>query len=323
MKNRLVLMLRRSCRVLIVLIPFLAFANSAWAQQTLCQQFGENFVPDITIGTNESSITFSANLGVAGWTQKNVVINGTFVVNSNFQIYNCSLKMGKNAIIRIDPNVTFGSYFSKYFRCGTDLWTGFVATGGNNSFFFNQIEDAFVAMDIKSASASVVLVANYINRNIVGLKASNIAVNAILAANRFESTSNLNGSNTTSFAGVQLDNCPSAAIGLTVHEPAYRNVYKNQEFGIKLYNSTTTIGLSTFYDNHNGVFADYSVVWMQGAGANLTTNFAQNRQDVNATHTGLNMFFCYLDSCETTNISSVNNINLEQICIRDNRVVAQ
>ncbi|MFZ4783823.1 MAG: hypothetical protein ACOYLC_16030, partial [Armatimonadaceae bacterium] len=129
----------------------MTFTNLVQAQQTLCQQIGGNFVPNITIGINENSVTTTSSLlGIAGWTNQKVLINGTLVVNSNFLISGCSLKMGKNAVIRIDPNITFQSVLSKYFRCGSDFWTGFVAMGGTANFWFNQIEDASIAIDIKS-----------------------------------------------------------------------------------------------------------------------------------------------------------------------------
>jgi len=306
--------------IFILLLTLFFNLNSIIAQivPTLCQQVGQNFVPDITIGILPSSLNYSSDQG-ADWTNKKVYIDGTFVINSNFQIHTCTLKMGKNAKIQIDPNVNFASYFSKYFRCAS-TWTGFVAMGGNSVFFFNHIEDAATAFDIKSASASIVVAANNINRNNVGLNASGIAVNALIAANIFDCTSSLNGTIISSFAGVQLSNCPSAAIGLTLNEPVYRNIFRNQRSGIRLSNSTASIGLSTFYNDGKGVLADYSNVTIQGVNADLTSVFLKNVNDIYATHSNLTVFLCYMDSCKQNNISSLMNNNREQVHIYDNTI---
>jgi len=281
-------------------------------------------VPNITIGINESSVTTTSGLlGIAGWTNQKVLINGTLVVNSNFLISGCSLKMGKNAVIRIDPNITFQSVLSKYFRCGSDFWKGFIAMGGTANFWFNQIEDASIAIDIKISKANLVVVGNRFNRNYIGVDASNIVVNAILVANKFESTSNLNGNFfNSSYAGIRFRNCPAAVIGLTVPNPAYRNTFINQSFGIKLNKSTVNIGLSGFYHNFHGVNADSSKVWIQGVNDGMRSNFSQQQHtDIKTTHSALDVFFCNLDSCGSSCISSEMNNSHEQIRIHDNNMI--
>ncbi|MFN0213039.1 MAG: hypothetical protein ACKVT2_02180, partial [Saprospiraceae bacterium] len=295
-------------------------AASVNAQQTLCQQIGGNFVPDFTIGTDDTSSTTISSLGIAGWTSKKVVVNGTLVIDANFNITSCSLKMGKNATIRINPNVSFQSLFSKYFRCGSDFWTGFVAMGGTSGIWFNHIEDASMAMDIKSTNAGVVLAGNFINRNNIGMNAAGIAVNAIVAANTIDCTSPLNSASLISFAGVHLTNCPSATIGRTDLVPAFRNIFKRQSFGIQLNFSTATVGLSTFNKNMRGVNAVLSNVTIQGADFGLTTNFSLNREDVYAISSSLNVFFCLMDSCEINNINSLMNNNQERVHIHNNTI---
>jgi hypothetical protein len=300
----------------------LTFTNFVQAQQTLCQQIGGNFVPNITVGSNDNSITTTSSLlGIAGWTNQKVLINGTLVVNSNFLISGCSLKMGKNAVIRIDPNITFQSALSKYFRCGSDFWKGFVAMGGTANFWFNQIEDASIAIDIKSSSANLVVVGNKINRNNKGIFASGVAVNAIVAANTFDCTSPLNGSALPfAFAGIELSKC-SAVIGRTDNVPAYRNVFKKQNFGIKLSKTTITVGLSTFNNNGIGVSADSSSnVTVRGVDAGLTTNTSLNGKDIYTERSSLKVFHCLLDSCKEDNISALNNKNLEEIHVFDNTI---
>ena len=279
-------------------------------------------MPNITVGSNDNSITTTSSLlGIAGWTNQKVLINGTLVVNSNFLISGCSLKMGKNAVIRIDPNITFQSALSKYFRCGSDFWRGFVAMGGTTSFWFNQIEDASIAIDVKSSSANLVVVGNKINRNNKGIFASGVAVNAIVAANTFDCTSPLNGSALPfAFAGIELSKC-SAVIGRTDNVPGYRNVFKKQNFGIKLSKTTITVGLSTFNNNGIGVSADSaSNVTVRGVDAGLTTNTSLNGRDIYTERSSLKVFNCSLDSCKEDNISALNNKNLEEIHIFDNAI---
>ncbi|MCC7466271.1 MAG: T9SS type A sorting domain-containing protein [Saprospiraceae bacterium] len=300
----------------------MTFTNSVQAQQTLCQQLGGNFVPNITIGVDESSVTSTSSLlGIAGWINQKVLINGTLVVNSNFLISGCSLKMGKNAVIRIDPNITFQSVLSKYFRCGNDFWKGFVVLGGTADFWFNHIEDASIALDIKSSSASLIVVGNKINRNNKGLFAENVAVNAIVAANTFDCTSPLNGSVLPfASAGIELINC-SAVIGRTDNVPAYRNVFRKQNFGIKLSKSTVIVGLSTFNNNGIGVSANSSSnVTVRGVDAGLTTNTSLNGKDIYTERSSLKVFHCLLDSCKEDNISALMNKNLEEVHVFDNTI---
>ncbi|MDO8366728.1 MAG: T9SS type A sorting domain-containing protein [Saprospiraceae bacterium] len=323
MKNASILMISRSRPALshltfLTLAIFISLINIVQAQQTLCQQIGGNFVPNITIGTNESSVTLTSNLGISAWNSQKVVINGTLVIDSDFLIYSCSLKMGKNAVIRIDPDVNFQTVFSKYFRCGNDLWRGFVAMGGTSYIWFSHIEDANTSMDIRSAIANVVMVGNSFNRNQKGMFAQNIAVNALIIANTFDCTTPLNGSASPfAFAGVHLTNCPSAMIGRIDH-PAYRNIFRNLSYGVRLSNSTTEIGLSTFVNNTIGVSANGSMITVRGADAGLTTNFSLNQNDIHTRSTSLKVFHCYLDSCKNNNITSELNNNREQVHIYDN-----
>jgi hypothetical protein len=298
----------------------LSLANRLQAQQTLCQQIGENFLPNFTIGTNEISFTFTSALGVADWNNQKVVINGTLVINSNFQINSCSLKMGKNASIQINPNVSFQTTFSKYFRCGNDLWTGFVVIGGNSVIAFSHVEDAKTGIDLRSSNASVGVGANVFNRNGKGVFAQNIVPNIILVANNFDCTSPVNGNVfPLASAGVELINCPSATIGRVDH-PFYRNLFKRQSIGVKLSNSTASIGLSTFNNNSVGVSTQGGNVTIRGANAALPTNFSLNGNDIQAKSTSLEVFLCHLDSCRNNNITSLANNNREQVHIHDNTI---
>jgi len=300
------------------LIAF-ACARNGVAQATLCQHFDENFTPDVTIGTWPSSFTTTSSLGITGWTGQKIEINGILSVNTNFQIQNCTLRMGKNAVIRIEPSVTFGSTTSKYFRC-LSTWKGFEVMGGTANFLFNHIEDAEFAVDVKSSTASLIIAGNYFNRNRIGVNAAGIAVNAIIVANEFNSTSRVNGSTAPSFAGVQLTDCPSAMIGLTAQIPGYRNVFKGQTHGIILSNSTSSVGLSTFYRNFTGITANQSNIIVRGVDANLRSLFVQNHNDIRTTRTSMEVFHCFMDSCRANNISSLTNNSQERVHIHDNTI---
>jgi hypothetical protein len=167
------------------------------------------------------------------------------------------------------------------------------------------------------------VVGNRFNRNYIGVGASNIVVNAILVANKFESTSNLNVNFfNSSYAGIRFKNCPAAVIGLTVPNPAYRNTFINQDFGVKLNKSTVNIGLSGFYNNFYGVNADSSKVWIQGANTGMRSNFSQQELiDIKTTHSALNVSLCNLDSCGFSCIRSEMNNSLEQVYIHDNNMI--
>lgn len=300
-----------------------SFGTILEAQQTLCQQVGQNFVPTVVIGTNEFSITTSSSLGVSGWSNENVEVNGTFKVNSNFLISYCTLKMGKNAKIEIESNNTFTSWISKYFHCGTDYWTGFVIQEGSTSsskFTGNHIEDANRVFDIKSGSSNITIFLNKINRNKVGIYAENISLNAFVAGNVFDCTQQLNSGFPYASAGIHLHQCPSATIGVVVSSP-FKNIFRKQIYGIWLYNTTASIGLSDFYDNYlNGVNGDYSIIEIRGHNTSLRNSFRKNRKDIEAYHSNLYVFYCSFDSCQADNITSKMNNSLQRVHISENLI---
>ena len=302
------------------LVLSLNATNVLSAQQTLCQQIGGNFIPDIIIGVSELSVTNTSSLDLSGWTNKKVFIHGALVVDTDFQIHTCTLSMGKNATIIINNGKTLNSYFSRYFRCGSNTWAGFVAFG-NCNLFCNHIEDAGTAMEIRNTNAGVILVANNFNRNNRGLVAQNIVVNAMLAGNIFNCSTPVNGTNTPlALAGIQLTNCPAASIGFTNHVPGHRNIFKKQTNGIRLNNTTASIGLSSFNDNLTGISIDKSNVIIRGADTDLNTQFSKNGNDIYSFATSLRVSLCYFDSCKNNNITARLNNNREQILIYENTI---
>lgn len=321
MKNLLKTACFSKAGTILIFLFLMQHASIAYSQQTLCQQIGENFVPQVVVGTDHTSVTTTAQLGSAGWSFQNIEINGLLIVNTGFSIQSCKLRMGRNATIQIEPNVLFQSVGSQYFRCGTNLWTGFVLNGGAGNFFFNHIEDASVAIEIKSSATNAVLLTNTFNRNNKGVRAQGIAVNALLAGNTFSCNRPLNGVTLRSYAGVELRNCSAATIGRTEAVPGYRNVFMEQDFGVVMSNSTASLGLSEFYNNRNsGVYARRSLLTVRGADQALRTDFVQNNADLKSDQSSLNVFYCYMDSCKTINISSIGNNNREQIHLYDNEI---
>jgi hypothetical protein len=143
----------------------LLFQANVSAQQTLCQQVG-NFIPDVVVGTvggttNASSLTENV------WFNKKVDINGTFVINKNFQIEFCTLRMGNGATIRVEGNNSFSTASSKYFNCN-GFWTGILVASAGSSFVYIQgchIEDSRRAVHVINAASLVYLIGNRFNRN--------------------------------------------------------------------------------------------------------------------------------------------------------------
>lgn len=297
------------------------YTSVTFAQPVLCMQIGQNFVPHDVVGANDNSITHTSSLGGPGWSFQNIEINGLLIVNTNFNIQSCKLKMGSNARIQVEPGVLFQSVGSQYFHCGNKFWKGFFLNGGTSNFYFNHIEDAKIAVEIKSADARAVMLANLFNRNERGVYAQNIAVNALLAGNTFSCHLWLNAGSYYSYTGIELINCPAATIGRTEAVEGYRNKFKDQQRGIYLLNSTATIGLSEFKNNRDcGISARNSVFTIRGAHLNMTSDFSNNEADVMAESSSMNVFYCYMDSCKTNNITSIANNNLEQIHLSDNEI---
>lgn len=307
--------------LLIALFMYI-FAGLLSAQQTICEK-NSNFTPDIVIGANSGSLTKTSSLGITGWLNKKVLINGTLEVNSNFLISSCTVKMGDLGVIKVDNGFLLQSVYSNYFHCPTptgNLWTG-IQANGSLSFFFNQIEDASIALEIKAATASVVFVGNTVNRNNTGISAAGFAVNAIVAANTFDCTTPINGSTIAlGTAGISLRFCPSAALGRTESVPAYRNIYRRQRCGISLVSSTATVGLSTFDSNTRGIYARSSFLTARGVDAGLTTDFTLNDEDVYTLATRMEIFHCNMDNCRKYNISSLSNNSLQRVDIHDNTI---
>lgn len=291
-------------RILLMLITVCGNARGQSGNSgTLCQEVGQNFTPDITIGSSLWSVTNTSSLGVNDWTNKKIRVNGTLVVDSDFSIHSCILAMEKNAVIQINGAVHFSSYDSKYFRC-INSWKGFVLKGGQSDFWFNRIEDALVAIDVQSANAHSIIAGNTFNRNDVGVNANGVALNAIMVSNRFDCTSNLNGLSRHSKAGIQLTNCPAASIGWPGNDTGYRNVFSNQANGLLSSNSMATVWLSTFYSNAYGVHADGGNLVVEGSNGGLRTTFIKDTNDIYVNSCNLEVFNCYMDSCKLVNITS-------------------
>lgn len=293
------------------------------AQTSLCQEVGPNFVPDVTIGTTANSVTKTSSLsGIPGWNSKKILINGRLEIDTDFEIKDCVLKMGSSSTIKLDGVHTFKSENSKYFHCGTDLWTGFIIEAGSGSPFIsfntNRIEDAAKAIDLRKSDMNIGIVGNTINRNLVGLYANNIAVKALIAGNKFDAIP-LPNSFVMSTAGIQLKDCPAASIGFASSLFVATNKFHNQQAGIDLYNTTATIKQSEFNDNLYGINGELSVIDVHGYSKNKMTKFKKNYySDVTTSQSNLNLYYCDFDDCLSTNVTSVYNDALQRVNVSDN-----
>lgn len=210
-----------------------------------------------------------------------------------------------------------------YFHCGGDFWAGFVAKTGATAQFLlwgNHIEDAARAVDIQSGGSKLVILGNRFNRNFRGIFAQGIPVNALVVANTFDCSSGLNtGASSLSYAGVELNGCPAATIGVVSDHPSARNYFKKQQYGVRLDNTTASIGLSDFRDNSAaGVWGNCSVIEIRGYNNSLRTNFRQNKKDIETFRSNLFVYYCNLDSCQKDNITSLTNNALQRVHISEN-----
>lgn len=293
------------------------------AQTSLCQEIGLNFVPDVTIGTTANSVTKTSSLsGIPGWNSKKILINGRLEIDTDFEIKDCVLKMGSSSTIKLDGVHTFKSENSKYFHCGTDLWTGFIIEAGSGSPFIsfntNRIEDAAKAIDLRKSDMNIGIVGNTINRNLVGLYANNIAVKALIAGNKFDATPVPNNFD-MSEAGIQFKDCPAVSIGFANTLFVATNSFHNQQSGIDLYNTTVSIKQAEFKDNLVGINAALSVIDLHGYSKNKRTNFVRSQHnDVVTTQSNLNAYYCNFEDCQSSNIVSDQNDALQRIRITDN-----
>lgn len=214
-----------------------------------CEEFG-GFPPDITVGTSSSSFTFSSSLGT-GWSNQNIKINGTILVNSNFSINNCNLSFGSKGYINVQTTgVNLDIDDSNLFAC-QEMWRGIRVHRGSLNLDNSSIEDAQYGVSIGN-NGSAHIFQNDFNRNHIGVYASlsqtNSATISVFQNNSFRCSNNLNapyaGQSPTpdniSFAGVYLINFNG--VGILGSE------FDNQMNGVILDDCIANVSNNTFND---------------------------------------------------------------------------
>jgi len=232
---------------------------------TLCDAYS-GFTPDYTIPNG----TYASNLNLTLWPYNSsnlafnnveILIQGTFYINTPVAFMNCRVKLYPGAQIIVTgigetPALTeIFSFRSKFFSC-SEMWKGIVIASGNRARFYSSyIEDAQYALTVAD-HVSLTLLSNHFNRNFVGITnaAGNPRLPLLLCKNNiFECTSALNDyydldfeccdEDLVSFAGILLNNCSSS---ISFFDGG--NHFNNLNYGILANNSSVNIKGCTFTD---------------------------------------------------------------------------
>jgi hypothetical protein len=148
-------------KLALILGLFGAFSNLN--AQDLCTQFGQVNLTRPSIA-NGSSSTFGTGL-----TDEVLEISGTFTVSGPFKFEKCTIRMAPNASINVTTTDEFEVLDCKIFACG-GMWNGIIMPNlGRLSFWKNELEDAYTALDITNPR-SCIIHNNHFNINDVSIR---------------------------------------------------------------------------------------------------------------------------------------------------------
>lgn len=240
----------------LIFVPILATAQTGCPEstppkfdpehepRTLCQKYSPPGRFPNRFGTTEtlfaSQIIWSLNNGNDVFTG-DIDLVGELVIDQDFTLLNCKVRIWPNVRIRVEADVTFTLDGSKLFCC-QDMWQGIDLDYRSTVVSRNvtEIEDAMVAME-SPCTATMSIRNTVFNRNIVGIRLGfdgpapwdpcpTFPVFNKFADNTFQCTAPLNGTtNGVSFVGVQVYKTNATIGALT----SSFNTFRNIQFGIR------------------------------------------------------------------------------------------
>lgn len=220
--------------------------------QDLCTQFSQVNLTKPSIANGNSS-SFGTGL-----TNEVLEISGTFTVSGPFKFERCTIRMTPNASINVTNTDKFEVLDCKIYAC-SGMWNGIIMPNlGRLSFWRNELEDAYTALDITNPR-SCIIHNNHFNINDVSIRIKdyNGVCSFGIAGNHFnenwinmnmKASSPLTLENDKSSACFWLTNCSSRVpIGLSgyarnvIHGHTGLGVYADAS---KVCVSNTQIGLT-------------------------------------------------------------------------------
>lgn len=282
---------------------------------TLCQSV--SFHPTINITSNTST----SALLTSSWSSQDVYINATLTVNSTFTIGYSNLKFGPNGKIVVSNAYLFCTT-NNFFSCSATGWKGIRVDPGTGTldFFYNNMEDAQIGIDIASNTAIRILW-NYFNRNNIDINVFNCTPNALIAGNRFNCTS-ATYTGSRSLTGIMIRSAV-LTVGTPTGSSFTKNTFVDHERQIECYQgSVLNLHYADFFcANDNAVYSEYSTIVLTAAnGSALRNTFSNNFQDILTIATNSTIEFSDFYHCTTDNIRCWFNYNQEIINILDNTI---
>lgn len=214
---------------------------------TLCEIYGVNDFSGI--GTDEYSVTLASTLPSSTFTNDNLYIQGTLVLDVNTTFTNCTVKMGPGAWIYTQGTVALVIDASRFFACNK-MWRGISIFGkGSANVQSSAFEDAQYCFSFSAIPTVATFIRNTFNRNYVGIRVTGIPIlTQNIFGNVFNCTLNLNAPypgqspspGAVSLCGIELTNA-SLIVG----------------------NATLPQGPNFFLRMRGGIFSDHAqlTVW--------------------------------------------------------------
>ena len=212
--------------------------------RTLCQKYSPPGKFPNRFGTPTTSlaseIIWNLNNGSEIFTG-DIDLVGDLVIDQNFTLLNCKVRIWPNVKIRVEADVTFTLDGSKLFCC-QDMWQGIDLDYRSTvvSRHVTEIEDAMVAME-SPCTATMSIRNTIFNRNTVGIRLGkagplpwdpcpSFPMFTQFSSNTFQCNAPLNGTaDGVSYVGVQVFKT-NATIGALTSVP---DTFRNIQFGVR------------------------------------------------------------------------------------------
>jgi len=303
---------------------------------TLCES-NAGFTPDLTLGTDMNSTTFSSQLPLE-WSgsfyylqNMEIHINGTLLVDQSFLFFGSKVRFGPGAEIVTLDNQYFGAFVTQFFACDA-MWKGIRLPGGSTSLslWYCQIEDAEFAITL-AEGVPLSMAGNRLNRNYVGLTngdGSSVSPGLVVGYffdNVFTWDEALNPAypgqtnyNNISFSGMLLTNT-AGSFGFSTST----NTFSNMMHGIVMEESDISISRFRFEnmvvdDNSGGIgiLATKGTLLAEGHGAAFHANALAG---IEAHGTNIEVRNYIFTGVQPACIHSVDNTFAQDILIEDNQ----